>query len=40
VSPKVSGLEKSSNWECLAPRELKDRVMNCDMLAKDCIRLD
>jgi hypothetical protein len=40
VSPKVSGLEKAWNWECLAPRKLKDRIMNGDVLAKDGIRSD
>ena len=40
MSPKVSSLEKSWNWECLAPRKLKDRVVNRDVLAKDCIRSD
>jgi hypothetical protein len=38
VSPKVSGLEKSWNWECLALRKLKDRAVNRDVLAKDFIR--
>jgi len=40
VSSEVSGFKNSWDWESPAPRKLKDRVMDCGVLAKDGICSD